>query len=1067
MAEAKPEKRRAAEAVGLGWTSDELAVSSIPALWRALGLLARDPGRFMDASKVVVADRVGYIARALTVTSTGRRVTEHIYSNERSHEMVFRVVDGVSKRETNHERVIAIKESPVRLEFYQRHAADGCRTYWQAPVEAVKDFVEALRAQVAKLEADESGAVGLGFLAEEIRGTSHDAVWRAMVVSTREPGRFFDCSDVRVEDRAGFVRRSLRVNGQAYTELIRTDERRNELVFRKLGEDGEGVERVAALRSHPLQLEFFQRSTTDGFRVHWSMPQSAVLKACDAYVREARRMDGTRPSIIGYGIGSDPIRECSQDALMMAIKDSIQRPWKILNVEASSCKIVQHEGFIERIMRLKATGEILHERVTIDEENGEVTFRRYEDLHQPSSTERVLAIRHPLRLEMYERAVNGEARGTRVDWQAPYEVAHSVFNRLVGLARSIGRSSGGDVVGYGLASKPISGLSKAAVWKAMVRSVRVPAEYGMAVDRVAVREMPGYLQRSMRLLERPGSPVMTENVRVLAASKEITYRPVVRGEEVAEERVFALRVDPLRCELFSRRADDQVRIDWQAPRTLAIDIFASVEATAAPKAPAAGPSKSALAGLAGALQWLAATRGGAAAAREATARSFVVAAEARPVAQASPFTGAATRALLGRGTAPPPTGGLLTSIATTASLAACGRAAASELRKRRQPAQSTGKVALAAGAVLLPAQDPVLGQLRSCLGSLCGALDECGRRQTRDSELLRRGLEAARQAVHDLVAPRALPGPPVALSAPAAALEEASAAATGAAAVHYEAKVLELAGEQRDCGIFTPANASESTPALVFLHGFTRSHQRHHGLARRLASQLGFRVVLPNLPPLLEAALLGSGDEARGRAVEEAVALVQWLRAMPGVDPRRVVLGGFSAGGAAALEAAARLSELTGTPPLACMLLDAVPWARRTAAAAACMAAPPPGGVLLLESEPSAYNEELAFRREVLPRLPPEASVRVVSVSGSKHVDVEDSRCGGPVDELLGGLLWGEPCPEKTATFQDLAVGFVRDVLESSSLPQDFRTATAKVSGQFQHFEGLSPNLAVRPIAVA
>jgi len=1022
----------------------------------------------MDASKVVVADRVGYIARALTVTSTGKRVTEHIYSNERSHEMVFRVVDGISMQETKHERVIAIKEDPVRLEFYQRHMADGCRTYWQTPVEVVREFVEALQAQVAKLEADESEAVGLGFLAAEIQGTSHDAVWRAMIVSIREPARFFDCSDVQVEDCAGFVRRSLCLNGQAYTELIRTDERRNELTFHKLGEDdGEGVERVVALRSYPLQLEFFQRSTTDGFRVHWSMPQSAVLKACDAYVREARRMDGIRPSIIGYGIGSHPIRECSQDALMMAIKDSILRPWKILNVEASSCKIVQHEGFIERVMRLKATGEILHERVTIDEENGEVTFCRYEELHQPSSTERVLAIHHPLRLEMYERAVNGEAKGTRIDWQAPYEVAHSVFDRLVGLARSIGRSSGSDVVGYGLASKPISGLSKASVWKSMVRSVRFPAEYGMAVDRVTIHEMPGYLQRSMRLLERPGSPMMTENVRVCGASKEITYRPVVHAEEVAEERVFALRVDPLRCELFSRRADDQVRIDWQAPRTLALDIFASVEAAAAPtKAPASGPSKGALAGLAGALQWLAATRGGAAAARDAAARSFVVATEARPAA--SPFAGAATEALLGRRTAPPPTGGLLSSIATTASLAACGRAAASQLQKKRRPAQSTGKVALAAGAMLLPTQDPVLGQLRSCLGSLCGALDECAKRQTRDSELLRRKLESAHEAVRDLVLPQTLPGLPVTLPAPAAALEKAPIAATGAAtAVHYEAKVLELAGEQRDCGIFTPANASESTPALVFLHGFTRSHQRHHGLARRLASQLGFRVVLPNLPPLLEAALTGSVDEARGQAVEEAVALVQWLRAMPGVDPRRVVLGGFSAGGAAALEAAARLSELTGTPPLACMLLDAVPWARRTAAAAACMAAPPPGGVLLIESEPSAYNEELAFRREVLPQLPSEASVRVVSVSGSKHVDVEDSRCGGVVDELLGGLLWGEPCAEKTAAFHDLAVGFVRDVLESSSLPQNIRTATAEVSGQFQHFKGLASDLAVRPIAVA
>merc|ERR1712062_584776 len=49
------------------------------------------------------------------------------------------------------------------------------------------------------------------------------------------------------------------------------------------------------------------------------------------------------------------------------------------------------------------------------------------------------------------------------------------------------------------------------------------------------------------------------NIRVLESAQEITYRPVINGVEAEEERVFALRKDPLRFEMFCRSSKDEMR----------------------------------------------------------------------------------------------------------------------------------------------------------------------------------------------------------------------------------------------------------------------------------------------------------------------------------------------------------------------------------------------------------------------------------------------------------------------------------------------------------------------------
>merc|ERR1712012_470412 len=322
--------------------------------------------------------------------------------------------------------------------------------------------------------------------------------------------------------------------------------------------------------------EFHQRNVADGFRVQWDMDKSVPLGSVEAFVREAGRMESFKPSSVGYGVTSDPIRECTYDSLFAAVGIAIKEPWRAIEVDQTSCSIDECQGFVLRKMKLKATGELVTERITINEEKGTVSYNKCDASGRPGDVERVLAINTPLRLEFYERSARS---GLRVDWKAPYDVAQSTFSNLVQMATKIETSSS-DKVGYGLASKPVAGVSQDALWRAMLFAMRSPAECGMKVDGVTVRDMRGYMQRTMRILEKPGSPTVTDNIRVIESAQEITYRPVVNGVESEEERVFALRRDPLRFEMFCRNSKDEMRLDWQAPRSVCVPVFDATVAAA-------------------------------------------------------------------------------------------------------------------------------------------------------------------------------------------------------------------------------------------------------------------------------------------------------------------------------------------------------------------------------------------------------------------------------------------------------------------------------------------------------
>ena len=61
---------------------------------------------------------------------------------------------------------------------------------------------------------------------------------------------------------------------------------------------------------------------------------------------------------------------------------------------------------------------------------------------------------------------------------------------------------------------------------------------------------------------------VTDNLRVLESAQEISLRPVINSVEAQEERVFAMRKDPLRFEMFCRNSKDGMRLDCTPPPQL-------------------------------------------------------------------------------------------------------------------------------------------------------------------------------------------------------------------------------------------------------------------------------------------------------------------------------------------------------------------------------------------------------------------------------------------------------------------------------------------------------------------
>merc|ERR1711862_478446 len=98
-------------------------------------------------------------------------------------------------------------------------------------------------------------------------------------------------------------------------------------------------------------------------------------------------------------------------------------------------------------MRVKATGKFVTDRVSVNEEAGEIVYS------EPGCPEeRVAAVlMDPLRIELYRRDARTKIR---TEWALPYRAGKDTLSALVNFAKEIedGKS---DVVGMGMHSAPL------------------------------------------------------------------------------------------------------------------------------------------------------------------------------------------------------------------------------------------------------------------------------------------------------------------------------------------------------------------------------------------------------------------------------------------------------------------------------------------------------------------------------------------------------------------------------------------------------------------------------------
>merc|ERR1712007_367034 len=237
---------------------------------------AGNPDKFMDVTNVTVTDEPGYLSRTMTITATGKTVSERIILNPAAGEVVFQPVNSESGRLEQHERVIAVHDEPNHLEFYERDAVDGMRTPWTVPITVVQDTATEVIANAMKLDETVESVVALGFHSDPIVEASHDDLWKALVSAARDPYFMVVAPLCSVNVQEGkYIERTV-----SSVQRIYIREEVQEVVFRSVVNGVETqFERAIILRAHPVEFELCERRIINGFRVHSKIPKAVRCKS--------------------------------------------------------------------------------------------------------------------------------------------------------------------------------------------------------------------------------------------------------------------------------------------------------------------------------------------------------------------------------------------------------------------------------------------------------------------------------------------------------------------------------------------------------------------------------------------------------------------------------------------------------------------------------------------------------------------------------------------------------------------------------------------------------------------
>ena len=211
-----------------------------------------------------------------------------------------------------------------------------------------------------------------------------------------------------------------------------------------------------------------------------------------------------------------------------------------------------------------------------------------------------------------------------------------------------------------------------------------------------------------------------------------------------------------------------------------------------------------------------------------------------------------------------------------------------------------------------------------------------------------------------------------------------------------------LSAGTADVDVYEP-QAAEPAPLVIVAHGFWRNRHYMSGWGRRLAAE-GFVAVVPDMPAW--------SDHARnGRFISALRASLcgdeTWSRR---VDPERMGLMGFSAGGLATL-----LSAAESPAPLIWVGLDPVDHKGMGVQAARLLSC----HAVVLTAEPSACNGK-GNARDIVAALP---HCRHFRVDGAVHVDAE-----WPTDWKAQAVC-GRSSDERRARFCEHALAVLRETL--------------------------------------
>ena len=99
------------------------------------------------------------------------------------------------------------------------------------------------------------------------------------------------------------------------------------------------------------------------------------MSRVEAFVQQAKRMEGSEPAIVGYGITSDTIRDCTHDSLFAAVELAAKNH--------GANRSGSYRGFYRGLPRLHPS----EERITINDKMGSVTYNKCDATGRPGDVE--------------------------------------------------------------------------------------------------------------------------------------------------------------------------------------------------------------------------------------------------------------------------------------------------------------------------------------------------------------------------------------------------------------------------------------------------------------------------------------------------------------------------------------------------------------------------------------------------------------------------------------------------------------------------------------------------------